>query len=196
MQVNAKGDPTTGITVGKQVTQALFVAYSNDVGSPQGSVYQLDYALDRDFHFTSIRDRDGSVGGDFKYILGGGPPTAPGILEPAAAAPPLGAIRLEGDLRFKEAAVRRRLRVREGRARDRAAINDGIDRLVEFYRRRGYLMAEVDSHETPGAGGAVDLQVHAHARPRAALGHRGTHRQGGPRHGIPPGSPKGAFMGD
>ncbi|PYT15439.1 MAG: hypothetical protein DMF51_06735, partial [Acidobacteria bacterium] len=196
MQVNAKGDPTTRITVGKQVTPDLFVAYSNDVGSTQGSVYQLDYALDSDFHFTSIRDRDGSVGGDFKYILRGKPPAAPGIVEPAAAAPPLGAIRLEGELRFKERSVRRRLRVREGRARDRAAINDGIDRLVEFYRRRGYLMAEVDSHETPGAGGAVDLTFHVHAGPRVEIDIRGTHGKAGLRQDIAPIWQKGLFMDD
>src|SRR5207249_128534 len=131
LQVDAKGDPTTRITIGKQVTRDLFVAYSSDVGSTQGSVYQLDYALDRDFHFTSIRDQDGSVGGDFKYILRGKPPVAPGISGPLPVAPRLGVIRLEGVLRFRERTVKRRLRVKQGRRRDRAAIYDGIDRLVE-----------------------------------------------------------------
>ncbi|HYS78582.1 MAG TPA: translocation/assembly module TamB domain-containing protein, partial [Candidatus Dormibacteraeota bacterium] len=196
LQVNAKGDPTTRITVGKQVTPDLFVAYSNDVGSTQGSVYQLDYALDRDFHFTSIRDRDGSVGGDFRYILRGRPPAAPGIVEPAAAAPPVGAVRLEGELRFKERAVRRRLRVRAGRARDRAAINDGIDRLVEFYHRRGYLMAEVDSRETPGTGRAVDLTFHVNAGPRVEIDIRGTRGKAGLRQDIAPLWQKGLFLDD
>src|SRR5262249_34013301 len=56
LQVNAQGDPTTRVTIGKQVTPDLFVAYSSDLGSTQGSIYQLDYALDRDIHFSSLRD--------------------------------------------------------------------------------------------------------------------------------------------
>ena len=167
--MNAKGDPTTRITVGKQVTRDLFVAYSSDVGSTQGSVYQLDYALQRDFHFTSIRDQDGSVGGDFKYILRGKPPAAPGITGPVPVAPRLGVIRLDGVLRFKERTIKRQLRVKEGRTRDRAAINDGVDRLVEFYRKHGYWMADVDYHEAPGTDGAVDVTFHVRTGPRVTI---------------------------
>ncbi len=195
LQVNAKGDPTTRITVGKQVTRDLFVAYSSDVGSTQGSVYQLDYALDRDFHFTSIRDQDGSVGGDFKYILRGRPPASPGAAGPAAA-PRLGAIHLDGVLRFKERTVRRRLRVREGRKRDRAAIYDGVDRLVEFYRRHGYWMAEVDYHEAPGAVGAVDATYHVRTGPRVTIELRGTGGKSGIRQEIAPLWQRGLFMDD
>src|SRR5262249_62129336 len=81
LQVNAQGNPTTRITIGKQVTPDLFVAYSSDVGSTEGTIYQLDYALERDFHFTSLRDSDGSIGGDFRYILRGKPPSLPGVID-------------------------------------------------------------------------------------------------------------------
>ncbi|MEK7282168.1 MAG: translocation/assembly module TamB domain-containing protein, partial [Acidobacteriota bacterium] len=196
LQVNAQGDPTTRITVGKQVTPDLFVAYSSDLDSTQGSIYQLDYALRRNFHFTSLRDRDGSIGGDLKYILRGRPPAVPGVVEPAAAAPILGEIRIEGDLRTREAKVRRILRVRKGKPRDRSAANLGVDRLLQFYRNRGFLMADVDYHETPAADGRADLAFHVRTGPRVETALDGTRGRAALRQEIEPYWQKGLFMED
>jgi len=196
LQVNAQGDPTTRITVGKQVTPDLFVAYSNDVGSTQGSIYQLDYALERDFHFTSLRDRDGSIGGDFNYILRGRPPVLPGAGDIVFVAPIVGSLKIEGDLRLKEKAVRRRLRVKEGRPRNRAAVNDGIDRVLKFYHDRGYLMADVDSRETRAPGGKVDLVFRVRAGPRVRIEIDGTRGQAALRQEVRPFWEKGLFLED
>ncbi len=196
LQVNAQGDPTTRITLGKQVTPDLFVAYSSDLGSTQGSVYQLDYALERDFHFTSLRDTDGSIGGDFKYILRGKPPVLPGVIEGAASAPILGSVKLEGEMRFKEKTVRRRLRLRIGRARDRSVVNDGIDRVLKFYHDRGYLMADVDSHEVRRQDGKVDLTFQVRAGPRVRIEIDGARGKTGIRQEIAPFWEKGLFLED
>jgi outer membrane protein assembly complex protein YaeT len=197
LQANAQGDPTTRITVGKQVTPDLFVAYSSDLSSTQGAIYQLDYALSRDFHFASLRDRDGSIGGDFKYILRGKPPMAPGIVEPAAPAPILGEIRIDGDLKTKkETRVRRILRVRKGRPRDRSAINQGVDRLLKSYRDRGYLMADVDYDETPAADGRVNMTFHVRPGPRVAIDFEGTRGRAALRQEVEPFWQKGLFMED
>jgi outer membrane protein insertion porin family len=168
LQVNAHGDPTTRVTVGKQVTPDLFVTYSDELGSNQGAIYQLDYALARDVHFTGLRDRDGSIGGDFRLLLRHTPPQLRGVADPDADRPILGSIRLEGDLRFRERKIRRLLRLKPGRARDRAAVNDGVDRVLRFYRDHGFLMAEVDPEETRDEGG-VDLVVRVNPGPRVKI---------------------------
>jgi len=196
LQANAQGDPTTRITVGKQVTPDLFVAYSSDMSSTEGAIYQLDYALSRDFHFASLRDRDGSIGGDFKYILRGKPPAVPGIVEPAAPPPLLGTIRIEGDLKTRETRVRRILRVREGRPRDRSAINQGIDRLLKRYRDQGYLMADADYDESPAADGRVDMTFHVKPGPRVAIDFEGIRGRAALRQEIEPFWRKGLFMED
>ena len=196
LQANAQGDPTTRITVGKQVTPDLFVAYSSDMSSTEGAIYQLDYALSRDFHFASLRDRDGSIGGDFKYILRGKPPALPGIVEPAARPPLLGAIRIEGDLKTRETRVRRILRVRKGRPRDRSAINQGIDRLLKRYRDRGYLMADADYDESPAADGRVDMVFHVKPGPRVVIDFEGIRGRAALRQEIEPFWRKGLFMED
>lgn len=196
LQANAQGDPTTRITLGKQVTPDLFVAYSSDLSSTQGAIYQLDYALSRDFHFASLRDRDGSIGGDFKYILRGKPPVLPGIVEPPPPPPILGTIKIDGVLRMREARVRRILRVRKGRPRDRSAINQGVDRLLKSYRDRGYLMADVDYHETRAADGSTEMTFHVRSGPRVAIVFDGTRGRAALRLEIEPLWQKGLFMED
>lgn len=196
LQANAQGDPTTRITVGKQVTPDLFVVYSSDLSSTQGAIYQLDYALSRDFHFASLRDRDGSIGGDFKYILRGKPPAVPGIVEPAAPPPILGEVWIDGDLKMREMRVRRILRIRKGRPRDRSAINQGVDRLLKSYRDRGRLMADVDYHETPAGDGRVDMTFHVRPGPRVAIDFEGTRGRAALRQEIEPFWQKGLFMED
>src|SRR5439155_2855060 len=174
----------------------LFVAYSNDLGSTQGSVYQLDYALERDFHFTSLRDRDGSIGGAFNYILRGRPPVLAGAGEAVAAAPIIGSLRLEGEPRVKEKALRRRLRVKQGRPRNRAAVNDGIDRVLKFYHDRGYLMADLDFRETSAPDGTVDLVFRVRAGPRVRIDIAGTRGRAALRQEIRPFWAKGLFLED
>ncbi len=197
MQVNGQGDPSTRVTIGKQVTPDLLVTYSDELGSNQGSIYQLDYSLGRDFKLTTVRDRDGSIGGDIKYVLRGEPPSLPVLDGRAAAAPPvLAAVRLEGHPHFKESKVRRQLRLKTGRPLDRAAVNDGVDRLLAFYRDRDDLMAEVDYEETPRAAGEVELAVRIQPGPRIDIRFEGTRNQEGLRQRVAPYWQKGIFLDD
>ncbi|HKB07712.1 MAG TPA: translocation/assembly module TamB domain-containing protein [Candidatus Polarisedimenticolia bacterium] len=196
LSVNAQGDPTTRITIGKQVTPDLLVSYSNDLGSTQGSVYQLDYALERDFHFTSIRDTDGSIGGDFRYILRGKPPVMPGAAGTEERGPVLSAVKLEGDLRVKEKKVRRRLRLKVGKPRDRAAVNDGIDRVLNYYRDRGYLMADMDDRERSTPEGTIELTFQVRTGPRVKIEIDGARLRAGIIAEIAPLWEKGLFQED
>ncbi len=198
LQVNGQGDPTARVTIGKQITPDLFITYSNDLGSTQGSIYQVDYSLDRNLKLTSLRDRDGSIGGDLRYILRGKPPSLPGLQEaaPPSDRPILEAIRLDGRPRFAEARALRRLRLKPGRPRDRAAVNDGVDRLLKFYRDRGYLMAEVDVEEAPAGPGRVGLAVHLRPGPRVRIELEGMRGREGLRQKIAPFWQKGIFLDD
>ncbi|HEU4400478.1 MAG TPA: outer membrane protein assembly factor BamA, partial [Candidatus Polarisedimenticolia bacterium] len=200
LQVNAQGDPTMRVTIGKQVTPDLYVTYSNSLGSSQGSIYQLDYSLGRDFKLTSLRDRDGSIGGDVKFIRRGRPPSLPALEGPATSTikrSALGAVRLEGHLHFRESKVRRQLRLREGRPLDRAAVNDGVERLLALYRDHGFLMAEVEAREVPEEdGGRVGLQVSVTPGQRIDIRLEGTRNREGLRQKVAPYWQKGIFLED
>ncbi|MGH9797133.1 MAG: translocation/assembly module TamB domain-containing protein, partial [Candidatus Polarisedimenticolia bacterium] len=196
LQVNAHGDPTARVTLGKQVTQDLFVTYSTELGSSQGAVYQLDYSLARDVSFTSQRDADGSIGGDLKFVVRGAPPVVPGT-DPRPARPVrLAALRLEGELRFPERRILRKLRLRAGRRRDRGEIGAGVERLLAFYRERGYLMAEVDDEENPSGPDTVDLTVRVRTGPRITVLYEGDPVREGVRQEVAELWQKGLFLDD
>src|SRR5207249_4291896 len=132
----------------------------------------------------------------FNYILRGRPPVSPGAGEIVFVAPIVGSLKIEGDLHVKEKAVRRRLRVREGRPRNRAAVNDGIDRVLKFYQDHGYLMADVDSRETRAPGGKVDLVFRVRAGPRVRIEIDGTRGKAALRQEVRPFWEKGLFLED
>jgi outer membrane protein assembly factor BamA len=184
LQVNGQGDPAARVTLGKQVTPDLFVAYSTELGTNQGAIYQLDYSLTRDFHFTSLRDRDGSVGGDFKFIRRGRVPSPPDLGSPAPATPEIASVRLEGETRFAEGRIHRRLRLRPGRPRDRAAVNAGLERVLQFYRDRGFLAAEAEWAERPAGPAAVDLVISIRPGPRLDIRFEGIRGREGLRRDL------------
>src|SRR5206468_10797481 len=64
-----EGDPASRVTVGKQISENLFAAYSTLLGSSSEEIYQLEYRLSREFKFTSTRQADGQVAGDLRYLL-------------------------------------------------------------------------------------------------------------------------------
>lgn len=197
LQVNARGDPTTRVTLGKQVTQDLFVTYSAPLGGTTGAVYQLDYSLSRDVHFTTVRDGDGSIGGDFRLVFRQPPPASPGAGGGSSPKPPVvEALHLEGPLHFKEARVRRLLRIREGRRRSRADINDGVDRLLQRYRLRGFLMAEVDDELAPAGDDGIEVTVRIRPGPHINVDVKGGRFLGGLRQMADEAWTRGIFIED
>lgn len=176
MDVVTQGDPTTRITLGKQITPDLRVTYTDLLGTNQGATYSLDYAIGRGLGFTSERDADGSIGGDFRYTLVGRPPDPPGVELSTVTGGRviLGEVRIEGDLRLSEDRVRRKLRARPGAKRDRAKLNDGVDRVLGLYRRKGFLTADAVLRESPVAADRVDLILEVQAGPRVRIDIEGT----------------------
>jgi outer membrane protein assembly factor BamA len=196
LYVNGQGDPTTRITVGKRITPDLFVTYSDQFGSDQGSIYQLDYSITRDFRFSSVRDADSSIGGDFSYSLRSSPPWLPGLdlPRPGEARGEIASIRIEGDPRFKESRVLRRAKLKPGRHRSRAELYDAVDRLLNFYRGRGYLMTEIRMEDSPSAEGGLHLVLSIDTGPRIGMEFEGIRGREGLRQKAEPIWEEGLFM--
>jgi len=148
-----EGDPASRVTLGKQITERLFAAYSSLLGSASQEVYQLEYRVSRDFKFTSIRDADGSIGGDLRYVWRLS--TAPGSGAAAVRPTPPGKIErlaVEGDPGIPRWRLLRLFGLRAGDAMDRVRAASGVDRLLALYHERGYLQASVETAEAPVEG--------------------------------------------
>jgi outer membrane protein assembly factor BamA/autotransporter translocation and assembly factor TamB len=181
-------DPSTRITLGKQVTPDLRVLYSDNLGGNAGASYQVDYSVARNIALSSLRDSDGSIGGDVRFTVPGRPPILPGAppsgLE--AVKPRIAGLKVEGEPTFDDKRILDKLRLAPGKKRDRGRINDRLEKLLALYRREGYLMAEADVIESPAGDGTVDLIVRAHAGPRVHLKFEGARGQRDLRAAVEP----------
>ena len=198
LHVNGQGDPTTRVTLGKQVTPDLFVAYSDDIGSNLGSIYQLDYSITRQVRLASVRDSDGSIGGDLSFTVRQSPPSLPGLEPPGAprSDPIIGSVAVEGAMRYEEKKIRRRLRLKSGRPRRRVVVNEAIERLLNFYHDHRHLMAEVYIDEDPVDEENVNLVVRVSAGPKVSIEIKGVRGREGLRQKIAPQWQRGLFPED
>lgn len=65
--VEGESDPTTRITLGKEVTDDLMVIFSTDVGSTERQIYEVEWQASRKFRVTGERGANGGIGGDLLY---------------------------------------------------------------------------------------------------------------------------------
>jgi len=180
LSVVAQQESTTRVTVAKQITPDLRVTYSDMLGGSAGASYQLDYMLARNVGFSSIRDTDGSIGGDLRFTVPGHAPSVPGEApeDIEIVKPRVRNIEVVGEPVLDEKRILRTLRLETGGRRDRAKLSDRLERLLALYRREGYLSAEAEVDEAPAGDGLVDLTVSARAGPRMRLEIEGVRRKG------------------
>ncbi len=170
--LNSQGDPASRVTVGKQITENLFAAYSTVLGSTSEEVYQLEYQISRDFKFTSVRQADGHVGGDLRYLLRLSTAPAGGPALSAAPGPArIGEIRVEGDPGMSEKKLERYLRVEAGGKLDRARVAARVEKLIRKYHRKDHLQATVETKEEPVEGDPqkVNLVLGVNAGPEVRI---------------------------
>ncbi len=170
-----EGDPASRVTVGKEISENLVAAYSTVLGSSSEEVYQLEYRVSRDFKFTSIRDADGSLGGDLRYVwrLTTGPEVRPTA---RVVEKKIEQVTLEGDAGVSHRKLLRLFRLREGDVMDRVQAAAGVDRVLGHYRKKGYLQARVDTEEQPveGRSDRVNLILRVASGPAVQIRVKGT----------------------
>lgn len=181
-------DPSARITLGKQVTPDLRVIYSDHLGGNTAASYQVDYSVARNIALSSLRDADGSIGGDVRFTVPGKPPILPGAPPTGieTVRPRIAGLKVEGEPVFEAERILDKLRLKPGKKRDRGRINDRLEKLLALYRREGFLMAEADVIESPAADGQVDLVVRANAGPRVHLAIEGVRRKQDLRAAVEP----------
>jgi outer membrane protein insertion porin family len=60
-------DPTTQLTLGKEVADKLYIIYSTSLGGDDRDIYTIDWQATRKFHLTAESDSDSGVGGGIEY---------------------------------------------------------------------------------------------------------------------------------
>ncbi|HEV8377023.1 MAG TPA: outer membrane protein assembly factor BamA, partial [Candidatus Polarisedimenticolia bacterium] len=169
-----EGDPASRITVGKQISENLFAAYSSLLGGSSEEIYQLDYKIGRDFKLTSTRDSDGGLAGDVRY--GWRLKTGPAAAIPSAPPRWIRNIVVEGDPGISPEKLRRLFGMKEGDKMDRGRATAGEEKLVDYYHRKSQLEAVVEASEVEAQGESnlSDLRLRVKPGPKVVVRVEGT----------------------
>jgi translocation and assembly module TamA len=139
-----EGDPGARFTFGKQVGSDVRLIYSVGLNNPEAQYYQVEFRLaGQNLNVRAQRTEHGtwaySAGQRLRF---GGPPR---IAAAEIQATELSAVRLEGELREFEAALRETIKARPGRDVTYWDLLDDADRIREYLVKQGYLEAVVDA---------------------------------------------------
>lgn len=67
MLINSQTDPTARMTFGKKLSEQLMFIYSIDLTDSERNVYQIDYNILKNLHFTAERTEIGALGGELRH---------------------------------------------------------------------------------------------------------------------------------
>ena len=170
-----EGDPASRVTVGKQISENLYAAYSTLLGGSSEDIYELDYKIGRDFKLTSTRDADGGVGGDIRYVWRR--KTGPAGRDAVKVKPArIRFMSVEGNPEISPGKLHRLFRLGPRDVMDRGRATAGEDRLLSYYHRKDRLQAQVEARVVPVEGETelVDLVLKVDPGPKVIIQVDGT----------------------
>ncbi len=165
MMVEGTADPTTRITVGKEVADKLFVIFSSDMGSTARQLYQLEWKASRKHMVTVQDDSLRGLGGEIRYtdrFWWKKPVLAAETADPAAtedSAPPVREVRVLGLKDDEAEPLFRRIPLKEGEQYQRSKMFSGVEAIRRHYIKKGQIWVEVNARAVPAMDGSDALDV-------------------------------------
>ncbi len=159
--VAGSADPTTQLTLGKEVADNLFIIYSTELGGDERQIYKVDWQVSRKFDLTAESDSEAGVGGGLEFSnrfwlhrrRGESEKAVPGAT--TAAAPKssmVHSVELPG-LPVEEAGkILGKLPLRAGETYRRALMFQGAEEIRRFYVRSGRIHVSVEPEVTGHEG--------------------------------------------
>jgi outer membrane protein insertion porin family len=150
--LKGEGDPTARVTVGKRVSDAVMVVFSQDIGTAQKQTYQIVMDASRRVKVIAESDSESGVGGEVQYSQQfGGARVVRGGVSPlgadASGEPPgeVGSVDVRGGEGVIPADLVKAAKIRVGSRFDRGKMLEGGDRIRAKLLARGFLESDVRS---------------------------------------------------
>ncbi|MBD3866666.1 MAG: outer membrane protein assembly factor BamA [Acidobacteria bacterium] len=149
---SGSADPTTQLTLGKEVADNLFIIYSTELGGEERQIYKVDWQVTRKFNLTAESDSDAGIGGGLEFSnrfwLGrerGDAEEATVAGRPADQAETIvRSVALPGLSGEDSAKMRKALPLKEGEPYRRARLFEGAEEIRRIYVREGHILAAVE----------------------------------------------------
>jgi outer membrane protein assembly complex protein YaeT len=165
LMVEGSADPTTRVTVGKEVADNLFVIFSSDMGSTDRQLYQLEWKATRKHMVTVQDDSLRGLGGEIRYTdryWWKKPVAAAEAADPTAlkdAGLPVREVRIIG-LKDEEAEpLFKRIPLKAGDHYQRSKMFSGVESIRRQFIKRGQIQVDVKGRAVPAMDGSGALDV-------------------------------------
>jgi outer membrane protein insertion porin family len=160
--IEGEADPTTRITVGKEVTDDVTVIVSTSVGGTSRQLYQVDWQATRKLR-VAVQNTQESSAGDLRFTNRYWWKLPPRETEPAVPAEVGRGVPMEGASRVTGVEIRgvspedakllvERLPLRGGEAFRRSDMFAGVETIRRHYVERGRIECSVDAEARPDPG--------------------------------------------
>jgi outer membrane protein insertion porin family len=143
-------DPTARVTVGKQVSDAVKILFSQDIGTAQKQTYQVSWDASRRVRLIAESDTEAGVGGELQYArqFGGTPIESRQGGKTAAVA----SITVQSEDGTPLPKLVKRAKIHVGDPFDRGRMLQGGDRIRAACVKKGFLQTTVRAEAVPDPG--------------------------------------------
>ncbi len=156
-QIGSEVDPGVRFSLGKAITQDLFLTYSIGLNDTQSQLWILDYQLPQNLVLRAVRQEDNTFAGSVSQKLNWyvrGRPRGSGRDKRSKIV----SIELEGEFKgSEEKELRKSFRLKVGSPYDYWRAMEAADRARSYLSGRGYLSAIVDVNAKPSGDRNVSL---------------------------------------
>jgi outer membrane protein assembly complex protein YaeT len=139
--LKGESDPTARVTVGKQVSDSVKVAFSQDIGTAQKQTYSVSWDASRRIRLVVEDDTESGLGGELQYARQfGGTPIGGGKEGAAGTVASIEVLTSDGVPRTD---LVKRSKIKVGAPFDRGRMLLGGDRIRAALLKAGYIQANV-----------------------------------------------------
>ena len=141
--LKGESDPTARVTVGKQVSDTVKIAFSQDIGTAQKQTYSVSWDASRRIRLVAESDSESGFGGELQYArqFGGTPlRTGTGKVDASGVVVSVQVLCDDGTPR---ADLVKRAKIKVGEAFDRGRMLQGGERIRSALLKDGFIQATV-----------------------------------------------------
>jgi outer membrane protein insertion porin family len=144
--LKGESDPTARVTVGKQVSDTVKIAFSQDIGTAQKQTYSVSWDATRRIRFVAEDDTEEGLGGELQYARQfGGTPMASTKIEGAGVVASVQVVTDDGTPRPD---LVKKTKLVVGKPFDRGRMLQGGDRIRSALLKQGFIQATVRAEAT------------------------------------------------
>ena len=155
--LKGESDPTARVTVGKQVSDSVKIAFSQDIGTAQKQTYSVSWDASRRIRLVLEDDTESGFGGELQYAqqFGGAPIGGRKGGENGTVA----SVEVLADDGAPRADLVKRAKIRAGEPFDRGDMLQGGDRIRSALLKAGFIQATVRAEAVVDQGPPLTQRI-------------------------------------